>query len=261
MKEPPIHQAVLENRPEEVKFLLESGHPPERRNRLGLTPLELARLLGRKACEARLHEIEPKTILVQQKRDTRPTGWTPDEFHKLMKIPYFRSLRFRSYETLKLVIKSCPYILRLPFLENRQLRDLYADELKSEAIAPCSIRWIDEHIHYGLFAEKDFDEGEWVGEYTGVVREYVRTHPDQNAYCLHYPTRLWSLRYFMVDAYPGGNELRFANHSDDPNMNPQCLVKNRLLHTVLMTSRKVQKGEELTFNYGKDFWRKRKKLG
>ncbi len=63
----------------------------------------------------------------------------------------------------------------------------------------------------------------------------------------------------MIDAALGGNELRFANHSSKPNITPYCLVRNRLLHLVLFTNQKVAKNTQLTFNYGKDFWRKRQK--
>ena len=254
-----LHLAVIENRPNEVKRLLS---PPELRSDLnpeGLTPLQLARLLGRKKCESFLHVISERKILVQKKGASKCSPISPHEFTDLFEAPYFDWLRFRSYQTLQLVSKSCPYILRIPKIENRQLAEVYANELRQGFIAPCSIRWIDDQMHYGLVAEKDFEEGEWLGEYTGVVREYLRTRPDQNPYCLHYPTRCWSFRYFMIDAYLGGNETRFINHGDDPNLSPLCLARGNFLHTVFFTSKAIKKGEQLTFDYGKDFWRHREK--
>jgi len=256
-----LHLAVIDNRPEEVKRLLKTPSLLSGLNKEGFTPLQLARLLGRKKCESAMHTLLDRTILIQEQGDLKPRSISIKEFTELFQVPYFDTLRFRSYSTLQLAVKSRPYILRIPGIENQELGEVYTNELKQGFVAPCSIRWLNDQIHYGLVADKDFDEGEWIGEYTGVVREYLRIQPDHNPYCLHYPTRFWSFRYFMIDAYLGGNETRFINHSDEPNLAPQCLVKDRLLHTVFFTSKKIRKGEQLTFDYGKDFWRHRKKLG
>jgi len=255
-----LHLAIIDNRPDEVKRLLKGPSWLSQRNLEGLTPLQIAEFLGRKKCESLLHTIPGREILVQKKGEGKSALISRSDFNELFQLPYLDALRFQDYETLRLVVKNCPYILRIPGIENQQHGQTYAKELDEGFVAPSSIRWIDNHIHYGLFAERDFIKGEWLGEYTGIVREYLRTDPNQNAYCLHYPTRFWSLRYFMVDALLGGNETRFINHSDQPNLIPQCLVKDRLLHTVFFTSRAVKKGEQLTFHYGQDFWRHREKF-
>lgn len=251
--------AVLDNRPNEAKRLAGYEALMTERNSEGLTPLQLARFLGRKKCEAALSVKEERKILIQTKSARSPKPFTPDEFRALFSIPYYEAIRFRDYVTLRLAAKSVPYILRLPGLENRTLGEKYAQTIDQGAIASVSVRYIDETFGYGLFAEEDLKTDAWIGEYTGIVREYLRTKPDQNAYCLHYPTRFWSFRYMMIDALPGGNETRFINHSDEPNLQPQCLVLGRFLHTIFFTNRPVKRGEPLTFDYGPDFWRKRKK--
>ena len=257
MKEPKMHQAVVDNDPLRIRELIKSGEPVDQKNRFGLTPLDLARLLRRRACESLMAPPTSKAIKIQAKGKNSAVSRAPAEFETIFNIPYLETLRFQDYKSLVKAIKNCPYILRLKSLENAKMAETYRSELENSVVADVSVRWIDDRFEYGLFAEKEFDPDEWIGEYTGVVRQYFRRHPDTNPYCIHYPTKLWSLNYHMIDAGLGGNEMRFANHSGSPNMTPFCLVKNRLLHLVLFTNRKVRRHEQLTFNYGKDFWRKR----
>ena len=129
--------------------------------------------------------------------------------------------------------------------------------LTIDFVANVSIRWIDDDVGYGVFAEEDFEAGTYIGEYTGQVRTLNRWRPDSNAYCLQYPTRLFSWKYFIIDAFKEGNETRFINHNDVPNLQLSCAVDRGLSHLIFFTNRKVKKGEELTFDYGPDFWRHR----
>ena len=62
-----------------------------------------------------------------------------------------------------------------------------------------------------------------------------------------------------VDAQDGGNETRFVNHSDTPNAEPVTQLDRGILHIFFRTTRAVVYGEELTINYGKDYWQRRTK--
>ena len=73
------------------------------------------------------------------------------------------------------------------------------------------------------------------------------------------PTKFWSLQYFVMDAQNAGNELRFANHSDTPNIRPFCLIDRGLVHIGFFALRQIEVGEELTFDYGRAYWKYRKK--
>lgn len=179
-----------------------------------------------------------------------------EEFEAFFHIRYLPVLKFANK---KEAARNCPYVLRNRWTggENLELGEKYRQRLGD--VADVSIRWIDPTFGYGLFTEKPLAKGEYIGEYTGVVRRLYRFHPDHNAYCFHYPTRFWSWKYMMVDALHEGNELRFANHSDDPTMEPLCMVDQNLLHLLFFAKRDLEEGEQLTFNYGEDYWRRRKK--
>jgi Proteins containing SET domain len=130
----------------------------------------------------------------------------------------------------------------------------FSPQLSQGTTTPLLIKWISDEMGYGAFAETDLALGDFAGEYTGLVRPLFRRRPDHNPYCFHYPTRLWSFNYYVVDALREGNLMRFVNHSNKPNLLPLCMVNNGILHLVFVASQHIPKGTELVFDYGKDFW-------
>jgi hypothetical protein len=258
----PLHLAVLSDDLAAVKFL---SHNPEllhRKNGLGFTPVELAGLLAKYDVKALLEGERKRKIAIQLKGKSDVSHYFIDDFEENFGISYLETVAFQGYPFLQKVVTCCPLLLRYTFLgkEHRYLGSYYRQKLMHGFIAPVSIRWIDEEMGYGLFAEADFAKDTYVGEYAGVVRLILRGKPDLNGYCLHYPSRFFSYDYFVIDALRAGNETRFMNHSDAPNVQCISLVDRDLCHVGFFTTRAIAKGEEITFNYGKDYWRKRNKL-
>jgi hypothetical protein len=258
----PLHRAVIENDLEAVlqwRNADELLHMPEE---MEFSPLELAQLLGRTECQLLLGTQLPITITVWLKGERSLRTIEIREFEKIFRIVYRPFLTFASYAMLKTVINNCPYLLRKEWLatENYQWAALFDSQLGWGNTIPFYIKWIDEVLQYGFFTDIDIPEGHFIGEYTGLVRQLYRLHPDQNAYSFHYPTRFWSFRYFIIDSLQEGNALRFINHSENPNLQPVCLVDRRLLHLAFFTKHAVKKGTQLTFNYGENYWSTRKKI-
>lgn len=214
---------------------------------LGFTPYELAQFLGKTEIEAIFSPLPDPSFLSRE------------EFEKTFGVIYRPYLTFPSYEFMKEAIANCPYILRFAS-ENRVGGAKYQRRMATGYTAPIIVKWIDDVMGRGAFAAVDIAENAYVGEYTGVVRRLYRSHPDHNGYCFHYPTKMWSWNYFTVDSLKEGNLIRFVNHSDTPNLKPLCLVDRRILHLCFFAARKIQKGEELTCDYGKDYWIQRVKL-
>lgn len=250
-----LHRAIIENDPDRMAKLAKEPLALIETETYGFSALELIRYLDRPYPEEKSFKVMPEGA----------AKWTlmgKKEFEAFFHLHYLSSLKFSSYAFLKKVIRNCPYLLKNKFTgeSNIELGHTYRSRVAAGYVADISIRWIDPVYGYGIFAETPLTKGTYIGEYTGLVRQLHRLKPDHNAYCFHYPTRLWSLTYLMVDALTEGNELRFANHSDDPSMEPACLVDRDLLHLVFFTKKEVQAGEQLTFDYGKDYWQKRNKI-
>lgn len=258
-KEPPLHKAILEDNHEALQALSNDKELLLQTNHLGLTPLELANLLNKQSCVQILHPNATRVVKVVFSGEEILSKCSLDQFEKAFNVKYLSHLHFASYAQLQKTIRNCPWILLKSVWgeENRKLGKLYQKQLEKGSVADVTIKWIDPQIGYGVFCNHELPRGTYVGEYTGVVRQLKRLKPDHNAYCFHYPTRFWSWNYFMIDALREGNEMRFINHSEQPNLEPKCLVDRGLLHLVFFTSQDIARGEQLTFNYGSDYWRHR----
>ena len=109
----------------------------------------------------------------------------------------------------------------------------------------CSfkLRPAESKIHrWGIFAEEDIPARRRVIEYTGekidekeVERRSVRKH----VYLF------WLNEKWAIDGAIGGSGAQFVNHSCNPNM--YSIVSRG--HIYLVSLRRIEAGEELTYDY------------
>lgn len=257
----PLIDAIINNDAHLLAKLMAKGELAYAKDTNGFSALELAQFLGHYECQRLLEATPARNFLVQKKGESRPTRISQDEFEQFFNITYRPSLYFDSYSSLQNIVKSCPYILRSRYLasDNYAWSERYLPNVLQRRDPHISIRWINDTIGYGAFAEDNINMGEFIGEYTGLVRRLLRRHADPNAFCFHYPTCLWSIRYAVIDALRDGNLMRFVNHGNITNIQPLCLVDRGLLHLIFVASKNISQGSELLFDYGRDFWRKRLK--
>ena len=116
------------------------------------------------------------------------------------------------------------------------------------------MRWIDEDVGYGLYAEEAIEAGEYVGEYTGTVRRNDRRYFEPlNNYCYEYPVLDEIGRSFVIDA-TRGNATRFINHSFDPNLKPIHVFVEGFYHLIFIAIKRIEKGYQLAYDYGVNYW-------
>ncbi|HSW86704.1 MAG TPA: SET domain-containing protein-lysine N-methyltransferase, partial [Rhabdochlamydiaceae bacterium] len=147
-------------------------------------------------------------------------------------------------------------------IETRQkwLGAFYAQEIQRGSIPDLTIAWINFDIGYGVIANCDLPKQAYIGEYTGIVRKRRYFSDKKNGYCFEYSIGETIKSPFIIDAKPKGNHTRFINHSDNPNLEPACVLSGGLMHIILFAIKPIPKGTQLSYDYGEDYWAKRQRI-
>jgi SET domain-containing protein len=96
----------------------------------------------------------------------------------------------------------------------------------------------------GLFAGEDIAKGECIIEYTGRVLPNAEADNLNSRY-------LFSInKTKTLDGSPRSNTARYANHGCRPNAESD-VYRGRV---YLLARRKIRAGEEITYNYGKEYF-------
>lgn len=141
--------------------------------------------------------------------------------------------------------------------EYDRLTDVYDDDIVLQTLMPMSIRWINEQVGHGVFAEDDLPAGGFIGIYGGVVKDRNLVHDKDYAWA--YPQETLQGGRMTLDAKEKGNELRLINDGKDPN----CVVKyipgsDGLWHVCYIAQKDIKKGDQLLISYGPAYWETRK---
>jgi len=173
-----------------------------------------------------------------------------EELQRLLKFKFLAQNEFESWEeVLKRGLAS------QPSSEAVKLGHQFFGKIEAAYIPDVSIRLIDENVGYGLFAEEVIEPGSYVGEYTGLVRENdIRKYlGPPNNYCYAYPVPDSLGREFVIDATQG-NLTRFINHSFTPNLRPVHAYFEGFYHLIFLALQRIEKGTQLSYSYGKNYW-------
>lgn len=96
----------------------------------------------------------------------------------------------------------------------------------------------------GLFADEDIKKGEFVIEYTGVMLSREAADKKGGKYLFEVSSRR------VIDGSGRDNLARYINHSCKPN----CEADVRRGRIFIFAKRNIKKGEELAYDYGKEYF-------
>lgn len=146
----------------------------------------------------------------------------------------------------------------------RNLKKLYEcvlDQLNEDPRSAFHLKYINDTVGFGTFAQEPIEEGELVIEYTGTLVE-----DDDCQVGGDYATEVGK-KYLKdgertllsIDAYERGNFSRFINHSFHPNLTSMTIYnpKDGLFHVVLHAQTDLDKDQQLFVSYGRGYWESR----
>lgn len=130
----------------------------------------------------------------------------------------------------------------------------YRKQIESPQDPDIEIRFINEEVGHGVFAKSLIKKGSYIGEYTGIIRENSKVYfAPLNNYCYEYPIKDRLGRSYVIDATTG-NFTRFINHSYRPNLKPHYAFIDGYYHCFFLAMRDIQDGEQLCYDYGRNYW-------
>ncbi len=150
-----------------------------------------------------------------------------------------KKLKWKKYAQMNLWAS---ILFKKPLLEQKEVKHL--------------IKKVNPLVGYGVFAETAIPELSYVGEYTGVVRKRRWREDSSNDYVFGYVIGPQGTPW-VIDAKDKGNFTRFINHSYEPNVTSRWIIANGIGHVILFANRLILPGEQLTYDYGPTYWRKR----
>ncbi len=98
----------------------------------------------------------------------------------------------------------------------------------------------------GLFATEPIPKGACIIEYIGRPLDIEEMAKDDGKYYF------WVSDFAMIDGNVKENTARYINHSCAPN----CEVDGPDGHIFVMAKRNIKAGEELTYDYGDEYFNK-----
>lgn len=181
-----------------------------------------------------------------------------EEWESISGTSFSFHLTFDSSLIREKIIKKTEKLYKKGELSRQQLwfGSYFKPEMDVPFIPDVVVRYIDPVLGWGVFANRDFKKMEFIAEYTGLVRKSKR-NDRTNAYCFEYTLANGVKTPYTIDAQDRGGIGRLINHSTSPNLQSSLATVDFMSHVILITSQPIQKGVQLFYDYGPDYWSKR----
>lgn len=194
-----------------------------------------------------------KTEIYRTKREVR-------KFFHQQGVTYLEKTRVACKELSSVQLDKSDY-----YQENREefqnLCSRYGQELINGKTAPVYIRKIDDKIGYGVFAAEMIREDAFIGEYAGVVQvggedsgEELAEGGYESDFTWYYLDEIEGLPELEISGRFEGNELRFVNHSNRPNVAVEHTLIDNQWVIFFRALRKIHQHEQLLISYGEEYW-------
>ncbi|MCX6755009.1 MAG: SET domain-containing protein-lysine N-methyltransferase [Candidatus Nomurabacteria bacterium] len=118
-------------------------------------------------------------------------------------------------------------------------------KLNIQKLQPAKVKVKKTKAGLGLVADQDLNKGDFVIEYVGKAMTEKEAFARGGMYLFEINKNL------TIDGTNRKNTARYINH----NCKPNCEVEIKQKRIFISTKKKIAKGEELGYDYGKDFYK------
>lgn len=182
------------------------------------------------------------------------------QFFKRNGLVYLERTRVRWLPLLSMDLSKRNY-----YLENRDYFEetarKYTRLIKESQMAPVYISKVDNKVGHGVYAASELERDEFIGEYTGVIQNAEETAGREldrggfeSDYSWYYLEEIEQAPALEINGRFEGNELRFVNHSTEPNVDVEHTLVDGYWILFFKTTRKIKADEQLLINYGEAYW-------
>lgn len=223
-----------------------------RRNHYGFTPIEVAQFLKRGKFSKHLSFSSPVPFR------KRPGVAIESPYDAALENLFFLSNPiFENEHTLYKILSHSQKEKEKDLIPpEKTWMGIYFDKEMQQGAQPfVSIRFIDEEVGFGVFAEQRILSCSFVGEYTGIIQQTTRKNMKDKKYCVHYTVSQMGRNNFIIDAEKMGNFTRFINHSANPNLSLQSVYWRGIPRMIFIALKEIEEGTQFTFDYGTFFWK------
>ena len=151
------------------------------------------------------------------------------------------------------------------YLENRnyfeETNRKYSRLIKESHMAPVYIGKVNNKVGYGVYAAAELEKDAFIGEYTGVIQKAEETSGREldgggfeSDYAWYYLEEIDQAPSLEINGRFEGNELRFVNHSTEPNVGVEHALVDGYWILFFKATRKIKADEQLLINYGEAYW-------
>lgn len=170
---------------------------------------------------------------------------------------YINSLEFYSTDVLQKIQNRCKKKLQKQkiFGQNQWNVSLCSEDLQ-KSHQDFFVKKVHPLVGFGVFTKKIISEFTCIGEYVGIVRKRRWFSESKNDYVFGYVIGPKDTPW-VIDAQEKGNLTRFINHSYSPNLISKWTIFQNTAHILFYAKRTIFSGEQLTYDYGPYYWRKR----
>ena len=248
-----LHLAVLDDRHDCIALIGSNKRALERRNFLGISPLDLALFLHKTKSAQVLSQKPPENITFLQQ--PRVEFSDPKRIEDLG-LEYLAQPIFESLESLEEVFTSSIQAKNHNLIPHDRIwMGIYYDkEIQTGKHPPVAVRWIDDDLGFGVFARQRIMPCSYVGEYTGLIQRRKRQHALVSNYAFRHTSWQMGRHSYVIEAEKMGNFTRFINHSDEPNLGFVCAYWCGMPRLLLVSLQTIPEGTQLSVDYGKLFW-------